>query len=234
MFNIRIVPVLVAIILASACGGGSSSPTPPTSPSNPTPPAQQNRAPVINSINVTPSFGVSELTSFVFSASASDADGDTVSYSWDLASNPRSGSSGSITFVGSGVANMSLTVTDGKGGSATDSRTVTVGTMTGNWSFFVPGQGTLLLALSQNSTFVTGSFTVAPGGFGNVAPGVTGRTDPAQPGSIGGNAAVQIRLKVGPFTDFTMNGTMDSSGTRITGSITGSGFSGQPFTMTKQ
>jgi len=31
-----------------------------------------------------------------------------------------------------------------------------------------------------------------------------------------------------------MTGTMDATGQRVTGSISGSGFSGQPFTMTKQ
>ena len=59
-------------------------------------------------------------------------------------------------------------------------------------------------------------------------------TDPAQPGTINGNGGIVIRLKVGAFTDFTMTGTMDSSGQRITGALNGSGFSGTPFTMTKQ
>ena len=193
-----------------------------------------NRAPVLNSMNVAPSFGVSQLSSFAFNASASDADGDSLTYTWDLAGTSATGSAGSITFSGAGTAIIRVTVTDGKGGSATDTRTVVVGSMTGNWSFFVPGQGTLLLSLSQATTFVTGTFVVATGGFGNVAAGTAGKTDPAQPGSINGGGTVVIRLKVGPFTDFTMTGTMDTTGQRVTGSINGSGFSGQAFTMTKQ
>jgi hypothetical protein len=189
---------------------------------------------VINSLNVTPSFGIAQLTPFTYNASASDPDGDSVTYTWDLAGNPAMGSTGNITFTGGGTGVVRVTVADSKGLTAADTRTITVGTMTGNWRFFVPGQGTLLLALNQNSTFVTGTFTVAPEGFGNVAAGTNGTTDPAQPGSINGNGGVQIRLKVGRFTDFTMNGTMDSSGQRVTGTLTGSGFSGQAFTMTKQ
>lgn len=185
-------------------------------------------------MNVTPSFGVSQLTAFTFNASASDPDGDTVTYTWDLAGNAATGATGTITFTGGGTGVMRVTVTDGKGGSATDTRTITVGTMTGNWSFFVPNQGTLILALTQTTTFVTGTFVVAPGGFGNAPAGTTGNTDPAQPGSINGSAVVVIRLKIGAFTDFTMTGTMDSTGQRVTGTLNGSGLSGQAFTMTKQ
>ena len=228
------VALISFVILTSACGGGKSSSSTPSTPTTPTPSVQQNRAPVINSVNITPTFGISELTAFTYIAAASDPDGDAVTYSWDLAGNTRSGASGQITFVGDGTGEMRVTVADGKGGSATDVRTVTVGSMAGNWAFTVPGQGTLNLSLTQSTTVVSGSFVVAAGGFGNVAPGVSGRTDPAQPGRIGGDAAVEIRLKVGPFTDFTMRGTMDSTGRRVTGGVFGSGFSGQPFTMTKQ
>jgi len=98
----------------------------------------------------------------------------------------------------------------------------------------LPNQGTWLLALTQATTFVTGTFVVAPGGFGNVSAGTPEKTDPAQPGSINGGGTVVIRLKVGPFTDFTLTGTMDATGRRVTGAINGSGFSGQPFTMDKQ
>ena len=222
-----------SLVLITACGGKSSSPS-PTAPTTPTPPVQQNRAPVINSMNITPSFGISELTAFTYIASATDPDGDAVTYTWDLAGTRETGAGGQITFVGDGAGEIRLTVTDGKGGSATDARAVTLGNMTGNWVFTVPGQGALNLSLTQRTTVVTGTFTVAPGGFGNVAAGVSGRTDPAQPGRIGGDAAVEIRLKVGPFTDFTMRGTMDSSGRRVTGGVFGSGFSGQPFTLVKQ
>ena len=223
--------ISVFVLSVAACGGGSGS---SSTPSTPTTPTQANRSPVINSVNVTPSFGISELTSFNYIASANDADGDNLTYAWDLAGNAASGTSGSITFKGSGTGTFKVTVTDGKGGSATDSRTITVGSMTGNWSFFVPGQGTLLLSLTQNNTFVSGNFVVAPGGFGNVGAGSTGRTDPAQPGSIDGNGRVVIRLKVGVFIDFTMTGNMDTTGQRVTGALNGSGFSGQAFTMTKQ
>ena len=228
--------VCACAFLASACGGGSksSSSSTPSTPTTPSQPVQQNRAPVVNSMTITPTFGVSELTAFTYIASASDPDGDALTYTWNLAGSERTGAGGSITFVGDGIGEVRVTVSDGRGATATDLRTITVGNMTGSWAFTVPGQGTLNLFLTQSTTLVSGTFVVAPGGFGNVAPGVSGRTDPAQPGRIDGNASVEIRLKVGPFTDFTLRGTMDSTGRRVTGGLFGSGFSGQPFTMTKQ
>jgi len=42
-----------------------------------------------------------------------------------------------------------------------------------------------------------------------------------------------MRVKVGPFTDFNMTGTMDPTGRQVSGSLQGSGFTGQPFTMVK-
>jgi hypothetical protein len=39
---------------------------------------------------------------------------------------------------------------------------------------------------------------------------------------------------VAPFSDFNMTGTMDATGRTVSGSLQGSGFTGQPFTMTKQ
>jgi hypothetical protein len=184
-------------------------------------------------MNITPGFGVSQLTPFTFNAAASDPDGDAVSYTWDLAGTAASGSTGSITFTGGGTGLIRLTVTDGKGGTATDTRTIVVGSMSGNWTLTVPGTGVLQLSLTQAVTFISGTFIVAPGGFGNVAPGATGRTDPAEPGTINGNGTVRIRIKVGAFQDATLNGTLDSTGTRVTGNVTGSGFTGQAFTMTK-
>jgi PKD repeat protein len=213
------------LALAAACGGSKSSPTTPTSPTPP-PPPPQNRAPVINSMDVAPTFGVSELTSFNFSASASDADGDAVAYAWDLAGASRTGSSGSITFTGSGTGDVKLTVTDGKGGSVSDSRTVTIGSMTGRWLGSIPGYTNLLFELRQQGPVVTGTFFEPF--FGN------GQVDPAQPGRIEADGSLEMRVKLSIFTDFTFRGRMDASGRRITGGVFGSGFNGQAFTMDKQ
>jgi hypothetical protein len=72
---------------------------------------------------------------------------------------------------------------------------------------------------------VSGTFTL---------PGIgTGNTDPAEPGQITVAGNLTMRVKVGRFTDFRMEGNMDSTGTRVTGNLQGSGFTGQPFSMHK-
>ena len=116
--------------LLSNCGGGGGAST-PTTPTTPT--SQANRVPVINGLTFSPTFGVARLTQFQYGASASDPDGDTVTYAWSLAGNPSSNASGTIAFINGFEGSATLTVTDGKGGTVTDSRTFVVGSMDGTW-----------------------------------------------------------------------------------------------------
>ena len=218
----RVAAVLAVALGISACGGGSDS---NGSPSAPTPATPSNRAPVISSVTVTPSWGVAELTVFSYHAAASDADGDPLTYQWDLAGTSRSGSSGSITFTGEGAGTCRVTVTDGKGGSASDSRTLTVGRMTGSWSGSGVNLGNFVMQLMQNGAIVTGTYNDAGG---------PGGTPSDLPGSINASGVLVLRIKQAPYRDWTFTGQMDQSGRRITGTMQGSGFNGHAFTMDKQ
>lgn len=214
---------LACSILAVSCGSSSSTPTSPTPQPAPT---QQNRAPVISTMTLAPTFGIMGFTQFSFSATASDPDGDALTYAWDVAGNPFSGTSGSIVFTSGGTGTARVTVSDSRGLSATDTRGFTVGTMTGGW-VVTTGQlvGSSFNLTQTTSGIVTGTFSL---------PGIgSGNTDPAQPGRIDGNGALQMRIKIGRFTDFNMVGTMDNTGRRVSGTLHGSGFTGQPFAMTK-
>ena len=206
------------------CGGGGSGT--PTTPSNPAPPTPANQNPAITSMTVTPSFGVSELTSFTYAASATDPNGDAVTYTWDLAGTPATGPNGTITFVGNGIGTIRLTATDGRGGTASDTRTVTLGSMTGIWRGSGVQLGQFTMTLTQTVARVNGSYVDNVFGAGQI--------DPAQPGSINASGRVEMRIKQGRFTDFTFRGDMDQSGRRVIGQIFGSGYNGQPFTMDKQ
>ena len=225
--------VVVCLLTAAACGKSPTEPSnnnnsgggPPQT--NPAPaPAPTNRAPVLNSLNFAPSFGVAGLTRFEFNSSASDADGDSLSYAWDVAGNPFTGTNGSIVFSsnssGQGVARV--TVSDGKT-TTTDTRSFTVGSMTGTW------RGTFdrwnfTSNLQQDSLGrLTGDYSDQLG---------AGRLDPAVANTINAGAGVTIRYKQATFSDFTMTGTMDSTGRRISGVVNGSGYTNAPFVMTKQ
>ena len=129
--------LLLSSVLASACGSNSSSSS-STTVTTPTTPTATNRAPTVTSMSMTPSFGIAQLTQFSFSASGSDPDGDAITYAWDVAGNPFSGSSGTVTFSNGFNGIAKVTVTDSKGATGSDTRSFVVGSMTGNWSFLYP------------------------------------------------------------------------------------------------
>jgi hypothetical protein len=52
-------------------------------------------------------------------------------------------------------------------------------------------------------------------------------------GDVDAQGAIEMRVKQGPFTDFTFRAQMDQTGRRIAGGVFGSGFGGQPITLTK-
>jgi len=221
---------LFGTLVAAGCGGSASSPSSPSSTSS------SNTSPVIAAMSVSPSFGVSGLSTFAMAASATDANGDSLTYTWTLGTATLTGASVSGTIAGDGAVTVRLTVVDGKGGSATDTRTVTIGTLSGTWDVVVPnscGSDGYSSTLTQSGAIATGSFLFSRV-WCNVPAGSTALTDPAEPGTITAAGAVNIRVKVGFFTDFYMRGTMGTTGRVITGGIFNSGWSGQNFTATKR
>jgi hypothetical protein len=219
------IPAAIAIFMIGCGGGGGSS-----TPTNPTPTPQANRNPTISSVTVTPTFGVQDFGQFTFNAAASDADNDSLTYTWDLAGNPRVGQTAQIgPFVNGGDFTGNVTVTDGKGGTASNSVQFIVGTMTGTWRggvFNTTALPSFQMTLTQAAGLFSGSITT---GIGNGQVGPTGAL-----ATINGSGLVTMRIKVAPFTDFTMTGQMDTTGRRVTGSVSGSGFTGQPFIIDKQ
>jgi hypothetical protein len=173
------------------------------------------------------SFGISELGTFTGNASAADPDGDTITYTWDIGGVAASGTSWTKTLIGNGTYTATLTVSDGKGGTGSDTRQLTVGSMGGTWSGLVgpPALGNYQFTLTQTLGIVQGSYFDST--FG------AGRIDPAEPGKIDGNGNVSMRVKQGGFSDWTFTGVMDSTGRKITGTVRGSGFTGQPFAIVK-
>jgi hypothetical protein len=166
----------------------------------------------------------------------SDLDGDTVTYDWDLGDGTTASGtsvSGKVFTTSGGPVTVKLTVSDGKGGSASDTRTVTVGSMTGTWLGEIEDFSRLELKLQQTGGAVTGTFTQLDSG--PVTPvGTTGKTDPAEPGKIDAAGKFEVRFKVGHFLDFYLRGTMDQTGRVLTGGAFNSGFNGLAFTANKQ
>jgi hypothetical protein len=138
------------LVLAYGCGGSKSS-TAPTTVQNPT----------ITSMSVSPTFGVSGLTNITMSATATDPANSALTYTWTYGSATATGATNTAKLTGDGSVTVQLKVTNAKGGSATDSRSVTIGTMTGTWLLDVTsgskcgagrGEQSAVLTLKQDQT----------------------------------------------------------------------------------
>jgi PKD repeat protein/type 1 glutamine amidotransferase len=86
-----------------------------------------NANPVITSATRTPSGNVDTNTAISFAAAATDADGDTLSYAWDFGDSTTSTQQNPTkTYAAPGTYSAKVTVSDGKGGTATQTLSVTV------------------------------------------------------------------------------------------------------------
>ncbi|HUG68295.1 MAG TPA: S8 family serine peptidase [Pirellulaceae bacterium] len=88
--------------------------------------ASSNNPPVANAGG---SYSGTEDSAIIFSAIASDPDGDSLTYTWDFGdgnSLTTESSSVSHTYLWGSTFEVTLTVSDGKGGTATDTATATV------------------------------------------------------------------------------------------------------------
>jgi hypothetical protein len=140
-----------------------------------------------------------------------------------LGGNPFSGTSGTVIWSDGFNGTAKLTVSDNKGLSSSDTRTFVVGSATGNW---IGSWATWNMTsnLTQNGTAITGDYADQLG---------PGTLDAFWPNAIDANGNIKLRYKQATFSDFTFTGTMDSTGRRITGVVNGSGYTNQPFVMTK-
>ena len=147
-----------------ACGGGGSS---------------ANTQPVANLppiVNAGADQTVTEGASVTLSATASDSDGTIAGYQWAQTSGPGVTLSGSATAQASFIApqvsvttllTFTITVTDNKGATATDSILVTTNDS-------APATGYKYLV--QNTAYIAPEYGTAPVKFGTATNSVTGAT----------------------------------------------------------
>jgi hypothetical protein len=176
------------------------------------------------------------------SATATDSDGDAITYKWTFGDTTLTGATVAATLTGDGSVTVQVTASDGKGGQATDSRSVTIGNMTGRWTFIFTGDcsphtptALPIMTLTQVASAVSGTLE-SPAAWCNVPAGQNGKLDPAAPASIDAQGNFTgARLKIGNYVDTFLKGTMDSSGRKITGVASFRfGFPDDTFEMVKQ
>jgi hypothetical protein len=100
-------------VAVAASNGGDEDETP------------ANRNPTIGSATVTPLYGAVPLQ-VTASATASDPDSDPVTVTWNFGPGTATGTNATFTYQTAGTFNVSVTATDGKGGTATNANVASV------------------------------------------------------------------------------------------------------------
>ncbi len=178
----------------------------------------KNKAPVVTGVSSDPAsgtVGIAAVTEYRFTAQASDPDGDTLTYEWNFGDGGSgSGANPTHVYAQAGTFNVSLTVKDPKGKTATGSASVTVVNLTGTWNGSLAGTLTLQMTLTQSGSNLTGSVRVSLGGISISDTISTGRISTPR----------QVRITLRRYSDVFI-GTVSADGRTIEGTDVGEAFS---------
>lgn len=99
--------------------------------------APANRPPSVTVGVTPPGVALAAVTVVTLSATGADADGDLLSYTWDLGDG-SAGSGASVTHVyrTEGTYRVAVTADDGRGGATSTRQDVSAGTLTGAWCVY--------------------------------------------------------------------------------------------------
>lgn len=133
----------VCIVLVMLCACDTSDAPSPTGPGTatatpaptPAPTARGNRPPTVDIIDVQPSRGLMRVTRMAFAATGVDPDGDAVTLTWNFDDGSPTETGGGVAhiFDTKGTFDVSVTASDGRGGTQKAVRRVTTETITGRW-----------------------------------------------------------------------------------------------------
>ena len=168
-------PILALPVLLLNLGCGSDSPTtPPSQPGTPSSPST-NPPPPANTPNNPPTATIADRspknstivvggTRFAVKADGTDPDGDSLTYTWNWGdgTSQDTGKGASHIFNREGEFRVVLTVTDGRGGKATDDLTIRTRKLSGSWTVENARHFPLSVSINQNN---------GPGVFGSMSDG---------------------------------------------------------------
>jgi len=138
--------------------------------------ATTNNAPVITSL-VAQTMR-SARAPITLAVTATDADGDSLSYRWDAGDGVHSGTSSVFTntYAAGGTYSVSVTVNDGKGGSVSSGTSLVVSDPAQSFTLVSGGSATASGTVTLNGIASSGSLAVAVGDRGKVVTSSDGKT----------------------------------------------------------
>ena len=198
--------------------------------------AHRNHPPVGGNVTVMPTaVGMADVTPFSFDSTASDEDGDQLTYAWDFGDGRTgTGKTPIHIYAATGTFSVTLRVTDGKTVpvSATGVSVTVAPNVTGTWvgvggiPFFPCGTA---FAATQNGSALTGFFGFTPGTVGcSAAPPIaltSGSVNPlTHPSSVTWTSdTFAFAFLPSPFvmTDLSVRftGTTNAAGNSVTGAF---------------
>jgi hypothetical protein len=186
--------------------------------------ATRSHAPTVAQVTASPTTGLQAGTVFSFSTSASDEDGDSLTYTWNFGDGgTASGLTATHVYNTPGAFNVTVTVSDGKK-EATGTAAVTVRAITGTWTgvFFRVLNATV--TFTQTGSTFTGTYRDTVLGSGTVSAGTIGALAPD---------VVLFTVTLPGFTPFTYTGRITDANT-LNGVVNGSDFVNEPWILRRQ
>jgi hypothetical protein len=172
-----------------------------------------NDPPTVGAVTSTPRTGLASVTNIAFSVSATDPDGDVLSYAWDFGDGlTGTGQAPSHIYGSAGNYSVKVTVSDGKE-SVIGNGSVNIVTLSGVWTGTVRGSSggagsAIRTTLNQNGANLTGTFSYQ------------GLSGPAR-GSISGQNVSLTFTPPSPYLPFSVAGRLSSDFNTIEGPTSG-------------
>jgi hypothetical protein len=174
--------------------------------------ATRNETPTVLGVTAQPSPALQGATAISFSASASDRDGDALTYAWSFGDGATSsGANPSHVYQSPGEYSVTVEVADGKE-TATGSTRVTVKGMAGSWTGRLAGRSPITFNLSQSGSTVVGSYQAVYPGSVSVAGTVTG--------SVVAPAGVTLTVQVRHYWPLHYEAQLDVGMDSMSGTVT--------------
>ncbi len=185
--------------------------------------ATKNDPPVVSGVTGSPAVALQSVTSVTFSATASDPNGDSLTYSWNFGDGGTSTvASPSHVYNTAGTFTATVEVSDGKK-SVTGTTTVTVKGLSGRWTGSITVAGyspiSIVMNIAQTGVSLAGSYQADYG------------SGPLH-GTASAPASVVITTAVPSYYPLTFTGTMGATLDSISG--TARDVQSYPFTLTRQ